>query len=161
MIHLTDATIAENIAFACEPSDIDMASVERSARAANLHDFIVRDLPDGYLTDVGDRGVRLSGGQRQRIAIARALYRDPDVLILDEATSSLDSVTEDVVMEAIRKFSHRKTMLIIAHRLSTLRECDRIYVLSGGKIAATGSYAQLLETNEEFRSMAKIGAYAN
>jgi ABC-type multidrug transport system fused ATPase/permease subunit len=156
-IYLTDGTIIENITFGFDPADVDMEAVERAARAANLHDFIVNELPDGYRTGVGDHGVRLSGGQRQRIAIARALYRDPQMLVLDEATSSLDSVTEDIVMDAIRTFSHHKTMLVIAHRLSTLTECDRIYVLSGGKVAAEGSYAELLETSGDFRALARAG----
>jgi ABC-type multidrug transport system fused ATPase/permease subunit len=120
----------------------------------------VNELPQGYLTRVGDRGVRLSGGQRQRIAIARALYREPEFLVLDEATSALDGITEDIVMEAIKGFSHRKTMLIIAHRITTLKECDEIFILANGKFVARGTYDDLLRSNTEFRAMAKISENA-
>ncbi|MEM6439441.1 MAG: ABC transporter ATP-binding protein, partial [Pseudomonadota bacterium] len=118
-IFLTDDTVAANIAFGLEPDRIDLAAVERAARMAQLHDFVMEELPDGYATHVGDRGVRLSGGQRQRIGIARALYHDPDVLVLDEATSALDNVTERAVMDAVRDLGGRKTVIMIAHRLTT------------------------------------------
>jgi ABC-type multidrug transport system fused ATPase/permease subunit len=103
---------------------------------------------------VGERGVRLSGGQRQRIGIARALYHDPEVLILDKATSALDGVTEDAVMQAIQDLSHRKTIVLIAHRLRTVRHCDAIYLLEGGEVVAQGTYDELMESNARFRSMA-------
>ena len=102
---------------AADPRTIDAAAVERAARVAELHDFVMRELPQGYDTAVGERGVRLSGGQRQRIGIARALYHDPDVLILDEATSALDNLTERAVMDAVHNLGHAKTVIMIAHRL--------------------------------------------
>ncbi|TVR83262.1 MAG: ATP-binding cassette domain-containing protein, partial [Rhodospirillales bacterium] len=141
-------------AFGIPPAKVDMAAVERSARVAELHDFIVQDLPHGYHTMVGERGVRLSGGQRQRIGIARALYHEPDVLILDEATSALDTVTERAVMDAVRNLSHRKTIIMIAHRLSTVRHCDRIFMLERGRLSAAGTYDELIGSSGGFRAMA-------
>src|SRR5207248_145785 len=123
VLFLLDDNIRRNIAFGLPDDQISQAQVERAARLANIHDFIVR-LPQGYATTVGERGVRLSGGQRQRLVIARALYRDPEVLIFDEATSALDQETEQAVMDAIRKLAHEKTLLIISHRPSTLLGCD-------------------------------------
>ena len=104
---------------------------------------------------VGERGVRLSGGQRQRITIARALYHDPDVLILDEATSALDGITEDQVMNAISSLSGKKTIILIAHRLTTLQKCDTIFLLEGGKLVDKGKYDILLKNNSNFQNMAK------
>jgi len=153
-IFLTDDTIAANIAFGQKASDIDMAAVERAARIAELHDFILRELPEGYATKAGERGVRLSGGQRQRVGIARALYHDPDVLILDEATSALDNLTEKAVMDAVANLGHAKTIVMIAHRLSTVRDCDTIYMLEQGRVVAAGSYDELIETNRQFRALA-------
>jgi ABC-type multidrug transport system fused ATPase/permease subunit len=153
-IFLTDDTIAANIAFGREPKDIDRAAVERAARTAELHDFVMRELPQGYDTRVGERGVRLSGGQRQRIGIARALYHDPDVLILDEATSALDNLTERAVMDAVHNLGHAKTIVMIAHRLSTVRGCDTIFMLEHGRVVAQGSYDALIETNRQFRALA-------
>lgn len=123
-IYLMDATVAENIAFGVPPEQIDMSAVEYAARAAHIHDVITNELPDGYLTKLGDRGIRLSGGQRQRIGIARALYRDPPVLFMDEATSALDSQTEESVNKAIMGLSGRKTIILIAHRESSLQICS-------------------------------------
>ena len=153
-IFLSDGTVAENIAFGIPREEIDMTMVETAARVAALHDFVTSELPEAYDTPVGERGVRLSGGQRQRIGIARALYRDPAVLILDEATSALDNVTERAVMEAVHNIAGEKTIIMIAHRLSTVRECDRIYLLKGGKVAASGRYDDLLKDSAEFRAMA-------
>jgi ABC-type bacteriocin/lantibiotic exporter with double-glycine peptidase domain len=128
-IYLADATMAENIAFGMPRERIDMQAVERAARAAQLHDFIVTDLAEGYDTRVGYRGIRLSGGQRQRVGIARALYRDPPVLFFDEATSALDVQTEEAVNDAIRALSGDKTIVVIAHREASLRVCERIVTL--------------------------------
>lgn len=153
-IFLFDDTIKRNIAYAIDDKDIDQSSIERAARIANIHDFIVNELPNGYDSIVGERGVRLSGGQRQRIGIARALYHDPEFLILDEATSALDGVTEGIVMEAIKTLSHKKTMVIIAHRLSTIKECDTIYLLKNGQIEDQGTYQHLIANSNLFRSMA-------
>jgi ABC-type multidrug transport system fused ATPase/permease subunit len=153
-IYLADDTIAANIAFGLNPTRIDMAAVERAARVASLHEYITKDLPEGYATRVGERGVRLSGGQRQRIGIARAMYHDPDVLFLDEATSALDNLTEQAVMDAMRILHQRKTVVMIAHRLSTVRHCDCIYMLDRGQVVAQGTYGELLEGSEQFRKLA-------
>jgi ABC-type multidrug transport system fused ATPase/permease subunit len=135
VLFLLDDSIRRNIAFGLPDDEISQAQVERAARLANIHDFIAR-LPQGYDTTVGERGVRLSGGQRQRLVIARALYRDPEVLIFDEATSALDQETEQAVMEAIRTLTHQKTLLIISHRPATLQGCDLVYEVADGKITA-------------------------
>ena len=153
-IYLCDDTVTRNIAFGVPDDETDHAAVERAARVAHLHDFVI-SLTDGYSTVVGEHGVRLSGGQRQRIGIARALYHDPDVLIMDEATSALDGITEDAVIQAIRDLSRQKTVVLVAHRLTTVRDCDAIYLFDRGKIVASGTYRQLMETNLSFRAMAK------
>lgn len=157
-IFLIDDSITANIAFGVAPDAVDHAAVERAARVANLHDFITTELPAGYATPVGERGVRLSGGQRQRIGIARALYHGPRVLVLDEATSALDNLTEQAVMEAVHNLGHEITIIMIAHRLSTVRECDCIYVLDRGKVSARGSYDELLASSDHFRRLAEAGA---
>jgi ABC-type multidrug transport system fused ATPase/permease subunit len=156
-IYLTDATVAENIAFGLPRDRIDMAAVERAARIAALHDFVMADLPRGYETFVGERGVRLSGGQRQRIGIARALYHDPAMLIMDEATSALDTLTEKQVMEAVQRVRQDKTVVMIAHRLSTVRNCDRIYLLENGMVADSGRFDDLVASSDTFRRMAAAG----
>lgn len=153
-IYLTDSTLAENIAFGIDRDKIDMAAVERASKTAALHKYVTEDLKHGYDTMVGERGVRLSGGQRQRIGIARALYHDPDVLIFDEATSALDNLTERAVIEAIKNIAHQKTVIMIAHRLSTVRNCDRIFLLEHGKAVASGKFDELVEANATFRDMA-------
>ena len=142
------------MAFGVNGKDIDQLAVERAAKIANLHEFVASDLPQGYDTTVGERGVRLSGGQRQRIGIARALYHDPQVLILDEATSALDSLTEKAVMEAVDNLGHDITIILIAHRLSTVRQCDRIYYLERGEVKAQGTFKELTQASERFRAMA-------
>ena len=153
-IFLVDSTIAQNIALGVPEAQIDQAQVERCGKLAQIHDFVVNHLPHKYATSVGDRGVRLSGGQRQRLGIARALYHDPDVLVFDEATSALDNVTEHAVMKAIEELSQQKTILLIAHRLSTVKACDQIVVLENGHIAGLGSYEELLATNRSFQKLA-------
>ena len=153
-IYIADDTIERNIAFGMPDDDIEMESVRRAARIANIADFIEFELPDGYQTSVGERGLRLSGGQRQRIGIARALYRDPSVLVMDEATSALDGITEEAVMEALHSLSRKKTIVVIAHRLSTVRECDVIYLLERGAIVAKGSYVDLMRESAWFRAAA-------
>lgn len=155
-IYLADGTIAENIAFGVASNDIDQSTLVEAAKLANLHDFIVNELPLGYDTPVGERGIRLSGGQRQRIGISRALYRNPQVLLLDEATSALDNVTEQAVMEAINNLEHKITIIVIAHRLNTVRKCDHIYLLEKGHITAHGTYEHLLRVNEKFQTLAGI-----
>ena len=153
-IYLTDDTVAANIAFGLAPDQIDQAAIERAARIAELHDFVTEELPEGYDTLVGERGVRLSGGQRQRIGIARALYHDPDVLIMDEATSALDNLTERAVMDAVHNLGRAKTIILIAHRLSTVQACDTIFMLEQGRLVAEGSYDALIDSNRKFRAMA-------
>jgi ABC-type multidrug transport system fused ATPase/permease subunit len=136
-IYLTDDTLKSNVAFGLPKDKIDDTSVMRAIEAAQLADFI-NQLPDGIETMVGERGVRLSGGQRQRIGIARALYHNPEVLVLDEATSALDSDTEHDVMQAIYALHKSKTIIIVAHRLSTVERCDKLFQLEMGKLVATG-----------------------
>lgn len=154
-IYLVDASIRENIAFGIPPEDIDDNRVIQAASIAQLHEFIMKDLDKGYDTAVGERGVRLSGGQRQRIGIARALYNDGDLMVLDEATSALDNVTEAEVMRAIDNLPGSKTLIMIAHRLTTLRGCDRILVLDRGKIAAFSTWDELMQTDDTFQKMAQ------
>lgn len=125
-IYLADASVAENIAFGIPAAQIDMQAVERAARAAQIHDLVIHELPQGYATTIGERGIRLSGGQRQRIGIARALYRDPPVLLMDEATSALDTETEQAVNMAIRRLAGNKTIVVIAHREASLSSCQEI-----------------------------------
>ncbi|MDR1850293.1 MAG: ABC transporter ATP-binding protein/permease [Zoogloeaceae bacterium] len=129
-IFLSDASVLENIAFGIPVAKIDRDAVERAARVSHIHDFIMKELPQGYDTVTGDRGIRLSGGQRQRIGIARALYRDPPVLFMDEATSALDAQTEEAVNEAIRTLSGSKTIVVVAHKSSALQHCQQIIVLN-------------------------------
>lgn len=143
-IYLSDDTIARNIAFGLPDDKIDLKQVKKVARMANIHNFIDEELPKDYHTIIGERGVRLSGGQRQRIGIARALYHDPEVLIFDEATSSLDNSTEKEVLEAIEKVAEQKTMIVIAHRLTTVKNCDKVYVINKGKIVNEGSYNEII-----------------
>jgi len=156
-IFLTDQSVAANIAFGVRPEEIDMTKVETAAKIAALHDFITQDLPDGYASMIGERGVRLSGGQRQRIGIARALYTDPDLIIFDEATSALDTITERAVMEAIARLGGTKTIVMIAHRLSTVRDCDRIFLLKDGRVEASGTFTELTNTSLTFRKMVRHG----
>ncbi|MFZ1987204.1 MAG: ABC transporter ATP-binding protein [Desulfatitalea sp.] len=156
-IFLSDDSVARNIAFGVPEHEINMEGVVRAARIAHLSDFIEKELPEQYNTVIGERGVRLSGGQRQRIGIARALYRDPSVLILDEATSALDGVTEEAVMVSIRDLSQKKTIIIIAHRLTTVKECDIIYIMDRGKIVGQGTYSELQKSSDWFREAARTG----
>ena len=159
-IMLIDDTVKNNIAFGIPEGEIDMERVTRAARLAHLHDFIFTELPKGYDTGIGERGVRLSGGQRQRIGIARALYHDPAVLVLDEATSALDNMTESVIMEALATLSRQKTIVMVAHRLTTVRECDMIVVLERGRVADVGTYDELLEREGLFAAMVRGGSVA-
>lgn len=153
-IYLADATLAENIAFGVQPSDIDLDRVQQVARQAQIADYI-ESSEQGYQAIVGERGIRLSGGQRQRIGIARALYKQASVLIFDEATSALDNATELSVMESIEGLSSDLTILLIAHRLTTVRRCDTIVELERGGVVAQGTYEQLLNCSPSFRSMAR------
>ncbi|MEE2746455.1 MAG: ABC transporter ATP-binding protein [Pseudomonadota bacterium] len=154
-VYLFDDTLLNNIAFGVLYDSIDYKAVGRATRMAQL-DTVIDDLPNGHNTMLGERGVRLSGGQCQRVGIARALYRDPDVLVLDEATSSLDSKTEWEVSNAIEAFSGVKTLIIIAHRLSTLAKCDQLIFLKEGKIIDRGSYDELVKRCPEFARLVEI-----
>jgi ATP-binding cassette subfamily C protein len=153
-IHLADDTVARNIAFGIPEKEIDIKSVRDAARRAHIYDFVTSELSDQWQTVVGERGVRLSGGQRQRIGIARALYHRPPVLVFDEATSALDQVTEQSVMEAVYELNNDHTMLIIAHRLSTVRRADRIIMLEKGEKIGMGTYEQLSSEHSAFGSLA-------
>jgi len=152
-IYLSDDSIEANIAFGVNQDTIDKDAVRRAATIANLHHFISNELSSGYQTLVGERGVRLSGGQRQRIGIARALYHNPKILIMDEATSALDNLTEQAVMDAVSNLNHEITIILIAHRLTTVRECDQIFLLDRGTVKAIGKYDELIAASDEFRAM--------
>ncbi len=142
-IFLTDDTLERNIAFGVDDESIDFARLDKAIAAAQLNE-LVESLPQGLQTMVGERGVMISGGQRQRVGIARALYHEREVLVFDEATAALDNETESLVTEAIKSLSGKKTMIIIAHRLSTLKHCDRIYMLEQGQIVKSGSYQKIV-----------------
>jgi ATP-binding cassette, subfamily B, bacterial PglK len=152
-VFLSDDTVARNIAYAINDAEIDRAAVETAARIAHIHEFITSELPEAYETVIGERGVRLSGGQRQRLGIARALYHDPQVLVLDEATSDIDNVTEAHITDAIQSLAGTKTIVVVAHRLATIRRCDRIVLIEDGRIVASGTYDELLLTSVGFRGL--------
>jgi len=152
-IYLSDDSLAANVAFGVAPEEIDEARVWHCLEIAQLDDF-VRDHPSGLAAIVGERGIRLSGGQRQRIGIARALYHDPPVLILDEATAALDTQTETNFLAALDQFAGAKTMIFVAHRLSTIRHCDRIYLIEDGAIRAEGRFDDLLRRDTTFKKLA-------
>ena len=152
-IFLADDTVAANIAFGIEPKDINQEAVEKAAKIANLHNFVSDELPKKYQTTIGERGVRLSGGQRQRIGVARALYHNPQVLILDEATSALDNQTEQAVMDAINNLGKSITIILIAHRLSTVKNCDNIFFLLKGELNGQGKFEDLIIKNSSFSKM--------
>jgi len=151
-IFLADASIRENIAFGIPSDQIDDERVWQAARMAHMAELL-EELPDGLNSRVGERGIQLSGGQRQRIGIARALYDDAAVLVLDEATSALDGITEKLVMDAIHDFAGKKTIIMIAHRLSTVKECDTIYLLDSGRVLDSGTYDELAARNITFQRM--------
>ena len=153
-LYLGDCSIKSNIAFGLEEADIDQDKIISACKQAQLLDFVLT-LPEGLETIVGEKGVQLSGGQKQRIAIARALYRDPKILVLDEATSSLDGLTEKKIMESIYKLASDITVLIIAHRLNTVKECDMIYYMHEGKIIDRGDYDGLMHSNPHFKDLSK------
>ncbi len=157
-IYLSDDIVARNIAFGLHDKKIDYGALESAARIANIHDFIVNEMPEGYETLVGERGIRLSGGQRQRVGIARALYHNPEIIIFDEATSALDGITEDAVLKAMENAAELKTLIVIAHRLTTVKNCDAVCLLEKGILKASGTYEELIKTNREFQKMAKVGA---
>ncbi len=147
-IFIADDTIEANIAFGQQAGEIDRVVVERAARMAQLHDFIERELPQGYNTSVGERGIRLSGGQRQRLGLARALYNNPAVLVLDEATSALDNETESMVIQSLNAISRHITIIAIAHRLSTINQSDIVFRMEDGCIVASGSPSDVLDAED-------------
>jgi ABC-type multidrug transport system fused ATPase/permease subunit len=155
-IYLSDDTVSANIAFGQNTKDINQEAVEKASKIANIHDFVIDELPKQYQTTIGERGIRLSGGQRQRIGIARALYHNPQILILDEATSALDNLTEKEVMDSVNNLNKNVTIIIIAHRLSTVRKCDKIYILKKGKLINEGTFEDLINCDENFRYSAKV-----
>jgi ABC-type multidrug transport system fused ATPase/permease subunit len=154
-VFLFDDTITRNIAMGLQDLHIDSNRVESAARMANIHEFITSEMPQGYESRVGDRGVRLSGGQKQRIGLARAFYRNPSLLILDEATNALDRITESAVINSIKN-SRDLTVIIVAHRLATVKHADQIYLLQEGRILDQGNYHALLERNEIFKEMTQV-----
>ena len=156
-VFLFHGSVRDNILFGRPDAGDD--ALRAAARAANAEEFI-HALPDGYDTVVGDRGVRLSGGQRQRVAIARALLKDAPILILDEATSSVDAETEELIQEAMQRLLSGRTALVIAHRRSTIERADRVVVLEAGRIIEDGTAAELLATESRYRTLveAQLGA---
>ena len=155
-IYLSDDSVISNIAFGIDYDDINVSRVKKVAKIAQLHDFITKELTDGYETIVGERGSRLSGGQIQRIGIARALYKNPEILVLDEATSSLDAETEYKVMESIKDMDKKITVIMVAHRLNTIKHCEKIFVLKDGCIEKEGKYDDLLISSQTFRKLSQI-----
>ena len=151
-IFLMDDTIKNNIIFSNTLTDINIDEVFHAAKLAGISSFI-ESLPQSYDTKVGERGVRLSGGQVQRIGIARALYRKPSVIVFDEATNALDGITEKILIETIHKISHQKTIIMIAHRLTSVKRCDSIHLIENGIISESGSYEQLISKESSFKKM--------
>ncbi|WP_260260077.1 ABC transporter ATP-binding protein [Vibrio intestinalis] len=154
-VNLMDATIAENIAFGVEYSEIDWGKVHKAVELSCLTELIA-SFSNGLDSHIGENGIQISGGQRQRISIARALYSESEILVFDEATSALDGITENQIMESIEKLSGKKTIIMIAHRLKTIKNCDRIYVLEQGQIVDEGKYDYLIQSNASFREMNKF-----
>lgn len=154
-IFLSDSSIAENIAFGVPKNEIDNNKIKIALEKSQLIDFVDK-LPNGPNTFIGERGIQLSGGQRQRIAIARSLYSESKLLIFDEATSSLDGITEEAVINSIKNIQHTKTVVIVAHRLASVRNCDVIYFIENGKVVDSGSYDGLLNRNASFKKMAGV-----
>ncbi|MFW6371659.1 MAG: ATP-binding cassette domain-containing protein, partial [Bacteroidota bacterium] len=152
-IYLTDDSIKNNIAFGLEEEGIDENRLNQALKEAQLQEM-VETLPRGTDTIIGEHGTRISGGQRQRLGIARALYNQPELLIMDEATSSLDSITEKFIIESIEMLKSHRTIIMIAHRLTTVKNADIIYFMKNGRIYDSGTYDELLEKNKEFKALA-------
>jgi ATP-binding cassette, subfamily B, bacterial PglK len=151
-VNLIDDTVASNIAFGVQPQNLDMDRVRQAARQAEIHDFIVGSLPHGYESVLGEKGLRLSSGQRQRIGLARALYRDPAVLVLDEVTNALDAVTERRVIDALLELQPRRTIVFVSHKPSVARRASRIVIIQDGAALADDSYRELV-FDERFREL--------
>ncbi|WP_271394793.1 ABC transporter ATP-binding protein [Neomicrococcus lactis] len=156
-IYVMDESLKMNIAYGLETSEVDEERLAKAVTMAKL-DEVVLSLPNGLDTRLGERGVRLSGGQRQRVGIARAIYREPDVLILDEATSALDNITEHEISETILSLAGERTIIIVAHRLSTVKDADQIVFLENGQIGDIGSFSDLVQRNDHFRELVRIGS---
>lgn len=152
-IYLTDTSISSNIAFGEKKENINFENVKKASKIANIHDFIINELPEGYDTKIGERGIRLSGGQRQRLGIARALYERPQLIIFDEATSALDNTTEKAVMDAIKNLNNEATIIVIAHRLSTVKDCDNIFYFESGELKKQGDINSLKFLSKNFNNM--------
>jgi len=155
-VFLFDDSVASNITLGVKKAEVDKKQLERATQLADIYDFISEQLPEGFATKIGEKGVRLSGGQRQRLGLARALYKAPSVLILDEATSALDSITEKSIIESLQNLPQDLTTIIIAHRLSTVKHADCIYILDEGKIIAKGTYDSLIDSNKSFQTMVNL-----
>ncbi|MEM6963220.1 MAG: ABC transporter ATP-binding protein [Bacteroidota bacterium] len=155
-VFLFDDTITRNITLSETDEEVDFKHLEKVTKIANIFNFIREELSDGFQTTIGENGVRLSGGQRQRIGLARALYFNPEVLVLDEATSALDSITEQEVINSLKLLPQNITTILIAHRLSTVRHADQIYILKEGKIVDQGTYRSLMESNDTFKTMIEL-----
>ncbi|GAB3052594.1 ABC transporter ATP-binding protein [Intrasporangium mesophilum] len=158
-VFLTNDTVAANIAYGVSEADVDRERIARVVSMAQL-DQLLADLPEGLDTPVGERGIRLSGGQRQRLGLARALYRQPSVLVLDEATSALDNLTEHKISRTLRDLHGSMTIVIVAHRLSTVRDADRIVFMNEGRIAAEGTFAEVRRTDVDFARLVELGELA-
>ncbi|GAA0800553.1 hypothetical protein GCM10009110_09250 [Psychrobacter piscatorii] len=154
-IYLSDDTIKANVAFGIEKNEIDDKQLALVLKTAQLEDLI-NGLKEGVDTIIGERGIKISGGQRQRIGIARALYHNPQILVMDEATAALDNVTEHEFMQAINKLKGRKTLIMIAHRITTVKNCDIIYVIENGYIIDKGSYQELSSSSKVFKTLAQL-----
>jgi ATP-binding cassette subfamily B protein len=154
-ISLLNRSVLENVAFGESPERVNQDRVWEALEAAQLQEFVA-DMPYGLFTQVGENGLRLSGGQRQRLALARAFYRQASFLVLDEATSALDNRTESEVIEALEVIGRRCTTVVIAHRLSTVQRCDRIYEFAEGRVKAYGSYSELQQCSDSFRELAQL-----
>ena len=155
-VFLFDDTVMRNIVLGNNEDEIDIRHLKNVTQIADIYAFITKELPDGFETKIGERGVRLSGGQRQRLGLARALYSNPEVLVLDEATSALDSITEKGIIESLKLLPKNITTIVIAHRLSTVKHADQIYILSEGKIVDQGTYDSLMDSNDAFKTMVEL-----